>query len=203
MGAMGNWSVHSICVSKEEFHIRSQSKGSSAGRCSFHTNFFEVAIKALEQHNIDLLVLPAHSSTILQPLDLTCNGVFKNHLGQHFQPQPNETRDCQRIRLLAIAAMALEIAMCSFHVTSGFARAGICPLNVQAPLNSHLIKNPIDDAVVERPKKRRRGITIAGRLLTAGQPITVSALGATETTTSTTAITYPVVEEPSEEVAAQ
>lgn len=39
MGAMGNWSVHSICVSKEEFHIRSQSKGSSAGRCSFHTNF--------------------------------------------------------------------------------------------------------------------------------------------------------------------
>jgi hypothetical protein len=40
------------------------------------------ATKALEDANVDLLILPAHSSTILQPLDLTCNGIFKQQLAQ-------------------------------------------------------------------------------------------------------------------------
>lgn len=128
----------------------------------------EATTALLERANVDCLVIPAHSSTILQPLDLTVNGVFKTTLAEHWKPIQGEEKDTRRVRLLAVAALALEAAMSTLHVTAGFARAGIYPFNKQVPLNSDLIRNPLLEVGYQRPRKRSRGPRIAGFLLTSG-----------------------------------
>jgi hypothetical protein len=133
------------------------------------------AIALLQQYGVDLLVIPAHSSTILQPLDLTVNGIFKHYLGEHYAPQADEPKDCNRIRLLATSVLALEIALARLHITLGFARAGIWPFNKEAPLNSALVRHPIHSIVVHPRTRGKRGPKIAGRLLTAA-PSSVPAI---------------------------
>lgn len=51
------------------------------------------AVKALEANNIHTIIAPAHSSTILQPLDLTVNGEFKRLLAKNFKKVDGETND--------------------------------------------------------------------------------------------------------------
>ena len=38
------------------------------------------AIRALQEHNVHMITIPAHSSHMLQPLDLTVNGILKMEL---------------------------------------------------------------------------------------------------------------------------
>src|SRR5205807_1227108 len=94
------------------------------------------SISALQEHSIDELIIPAHSSTILQPLDLAPFGSFKSLFSKHFKLQLDKSKDVRRIRLLAIAAMCLDSALSLLHITSGFSHAGIFPFNKIAPLNS-------------------------------------------------------------------
>ena len=133
-------------------------------------------IQLLRSHDIDELVLPAHSSTILQPLDLSVNGEFKRKLGENFKQIEGEPADQRRLRLLAVSALALEATLTTLTITKGFSRAGIWPFSAQAPLNSSLIINPIDSIVNQRPKRKKRGPNISGTLLTARGPVTSNPL---------------------------
>ena len=63
----------------------------------------EGARKALEDHHIDIITIPPHSSTILQPLDLEPFGIFKKLLSYDFKAIPNESEPDRRIRLLTTA----------------------------------------------------------------------------------------------------
>jgi hypothetical protein len=129
------------------------------------------SVSALQQYAIDELVIPAHSSTILQPLDLAPFASFKSLLSKHFKPQTDEPKDARRIKLLAIAAMCLDTALSLLHVTSGFVRAGIYPFNKLAPLNSSLLKPLTHTLTIQHSKRRKRGPQISGTLLTGGQPM--------------------------------
>ncbi len=120
--------------------------------------------KLLKQHDIDMLVIPAHSSHILQPLDLTVTGIFKHELGKLFRPNFDESLESQRIRLLRAADLALYSAFRSDHVRNGFSRAGIHPFNIAAPLTSPCLVDAAVEKPVEVPKKRRRRETISGKI---------------------------------------
>lgn len=135
---------------------------------SHSTRKHEPTIKLFEQYNIMVLILPAHSSTILQPLDLTCNGELKRLLRLNFLPVGGEDRPTKRNRLLYTAVMCLQIALSGLFITCGFSRAGIYPFCAEAPLNSTLVRHPIEEVDFQPPQKKKRGPSIAGKVLTAG-----------------------------------
>ncbi len=130
------------------------------------TQDFAPALGECEEHNILVLTFPAHSSTILQPLDLEVNMELKRVLGNHFKPIKDELKEDRRIRLLDASVHALQIALAGLYIKSSFARAGIWPYSKEAPLNSHLVRDPLNEPVTNKPNKKRRGHQIAGRILT-------------------------------------
>lgn len=125
------------------------------------------SIIVLHQYWILILVLPAHSSTVCQPLDLTCNHELKRVLTHYFKPKKGEPREETRIRLLNTAVKCLQVALSGIYIQAGFARAGIWPFSRDAPLKSSLVRDPQDEVVKEAPAKKPRRIGISGKLLNA------------------------------------
>jgi len=130
------------------------------------TRGHQPTIDLLEQHNIHLKILPAHSSTILQPLDLSCNKEFKRALRLVFPPLSNEDKPTKRNRLLYSSVFALQSAFLGYQIQAGFKRSGLFPYSPEAPLDSNLVRNPLLERSFEPPKKKKRGVPIAGKLLT-------------------------------------
>ena len=123
-----------------------------------------------EDNNILVNILSAHSSTILQPLDLTVNGELKRLLRQRFKAVKGEDIPTKRSRLMYTTVECLQVALTGIYITDGFERAGIWPFSVDAPLKSNLIIHKIDLMDFAPPSKRKRGPTIAGQVLTFGEP---------------------------------
>lgn len=137
---------------------------------SHSTRQYKPTIDLFEQHNIFVKILPAHSSTILQPLDLTVNGELKRLLKLRFEPKKGESAPTKRNRLMFTTVECLQGAFLAMHITDGFARAGIYPFNINAPLKSNLVKFTTDTIDFSPPPKRQRGVKIAGKVLTTGTP---------------------------------
>jgi len=147
-----------------------------------NTRFSPAAQTALEQANIDLLILPPQSSPILQSLDLTVNGVFKQLLGNYYRTKPNEPLPAQRIRLLSLSALVLESALSILHITKRFARAGIYPFEPQAPFNSTLVESPLLTVTVEPPARKQKKISMVGEILKDGEITLPSLVDVSQTT---------------------
>lgn len=155
---------------------------------SHSTRKHEPTIKLFEENNILVFILPAHSSTILQPLDLTCNKELKRVLRLYFLPLLNEDRATKRNRLLHTSVLCLQSALTALQITTGFARAGIWPFSKEAPLNSNLVRNPLQELEFQAPIKRKRGPSIAGKVLTNGVALPPAI---TSTTPSTSSLPTP------------
>lgn len=126
------------------------------------------------ENNIIVFILPAHSSTILQPLDLSCNGELKRLLKLYFPTVDNEDGPDKRNRLLYTTVLCLQQALGGLHILNGFSRAGIHPFSKQAPLKSNLIRNPLAEVILPPASKKKRGPTIAGQILVNGVDTTLS-----------------------------
>lgn len=133
---------------------------------SHSTRKHEPTIKLFEAYNIIVFILPAHSSTTLQPLDLSCNREFKRVLRQLFHTVENEDRPTKRNRLLFTSIHALQSAFVGHQIQLGFRRAGIFPFSPQAPLNSNLVRNPLAERNYSPSPHRPKGNRIAGRVIT-------------------------------------
>jgi hypothetical protein len=134
------------------------------------TRAHQPTIDLFEANNILVFIIPAHSSTILQPLDLAPNKELKRNLRLNFVPKKDEDRVVKRNRLLYTSVLCLQASLTGLQISLGFARAGIWPFSKEAPLNSNLIRNPLAELEYQPPKKRTRGQRIAGTILTNGQP---------------------------------
>lgn len=135
------------------------------------TRKHEPTIKLFEEHNILVYILPSHSSTILQPLDLTVNAEFKRLIRLRFKPIKDEDKPTKRSRVLYKSIECLQGAFLAIHITDRFARAEIWPFSAKASLNSALVKHPDDLINYAPPTKRKRGPKIAGKVLTYGEAI--------------------------------
>jgi hypothetical protein len=60
-------------------------------------------------------------------------------------------------------------AFLAMHIKDGFARAGIYPFSEGAPLNSSLIRSAVSEKDFQPPAKKKRGPSIAGKVLTNGE----------------------------------
>ena len=126
----------------------------------------DITIGLLKGANIDVLVLPAHSSATTQPLDLTVNGVFKNELSKSFKVISGEKMEDQCSRLLIAAVLALESAMATKHCMTGFSRAGIFPFNPEALWNSELVADPATLIQSMNPTRKTKRARISNTILT-------------------------------------
>lgn len=81
--------------------------------------------KLFRAENIDVVILPAHTSHITQPLDLCVFSLFKRWLRPLPEYRNANTAGLKRIGLLKAADHAFQMATCSRYIEKSFKRAGI------------------------------------------------------------------------------
>lgn len=157
-------------------------------------------IQHLEDHNIKVFTFPAHSSHLLQPLDLSVNKKLKDVLREQFEPIANEPVPDRRIQLLTVSIDCLQEALSPLTVKRGFRRTGVHPFNKQAPFKPSLIKlsRSTTTSTSSKPKMTKRiQRSISNKLLTPSntfKPPTQSFLPATtsSSTLSSSKTSLPV-----------
>lgn len=102
-------------------------------------------------HSIKLVFLPAHSSTILQPLDLNVLAILKQVLSTLFDPIPGESLTDRRNRLLTETHLGLSAALCEYHIKVSWQRSGLFPFSPARPLGSALVNS----AAMPKPAPKR------------------------------------------------
>jgi len=98
-------------------------------------------IDFLIANNIDLVTIPPHSSTVLQPLDLTCNAEFKRILTNNYNPILNLNAPDRRMYLMDLTLKVLPMALSALNIENGYKCSGIIPFNFEQPLKSALVIN--------------------------------------------------------------
>lgn len=113
-------------------------------------------LEFLKDKNIHVVLIPPHSSHILQPLDCGVNGAFKQmythgRKSSLLLPLPE-----RRLKLLKEASIALQQAATTFKVRESFAKSGLYPWNLQVPLASEHVFQALPPQLAEVTRKRRR-----------------------------------------------
>ncbi len=89
-------------------------------------------------NNVHMLFLPAHTSHVLQPLDLGCfsslKSAYRRFLGEH--TALTDTTKVGKANFLEFYAKAREIGLREENIRSGWKATGLYPKNVAKPLNS-------------------------------------------------------------------
>ena len=105
-----------------------------------HRSHINVGIIDLaKQQNIILFVLPAHTSHVLQPLDVGCFGPFErifNNMSHTFM-RDNCGMSITRYNICSVACPAYCKALSQENLQSSFKRSGIYPFNPNAVDPSH------------------------------------------------------------------
>ena len=102
-----------------------------------HTALLETS-NLCRQHNIVLYCLKAHSSHIIQPIDLAFTGSVKVHWEKAVRRHMQETGEAVNIRSFArVLKPAWEAAAVPENGFKGFAASGIYPYNPEKVLSSH------------------------------------------------------------------
>ena len=88
-------------------------------------------IQWAQDHNIILFVLPAHTSHILQPMDVGCFGPFEKILNgmRHTHMRHHATTGIDKYALCEIACKAYTIALTPNNLQASFRKSGIYPLD--------------------------------------------------------------------------
>lgn len=120
------------------------------GHCSRHC-FYACLLLAL--FNIDLLVLPAHASHLIQPIDVSITGPLKAEFTKEMQ-QNNIKIDMKNLKVeetskltspemrrILIESFLAALRKCTTkaNIKSGFEKSGICPIDTSIPLQSKYI----------------------------------------------------------------
>ena len=84
--------------------------------------------KLLLDNFVDLIVLPAHSSHLLQPLDLSVNK-FKCQLAKRWNPEKGVGAEEKRNRLFFCVYYSLQVALVADEVQRGWKMTGLRPFN--------------------------------------------------------------------------
>jgi len=114
-----------------------------------------------EVYHILLFLIPAHSSHITQPLDLSTNGEFKQKLRERLKYVPGETKGEHRNRLLQISGRVLSRVITKDTTLTGCERSGLWPYNPGNAFRSTEVVERIEQLPISAAKgKRKRGMKI-------------------------------------------
>ena len=120
------------------------------GHESHHSDEFEEYCK---EHNIITLCMPAHSSHILQPLDVGCFGPLKKAYGQQIEDmmQAYITHITKDDFFPAFHA-AFNIAMTESNIQGGFRGAGLLPFDPKSVISTLDLKLKTPTPPNSRPR---------------------------------------------------
>ncbi|XP_061174843.1 uncharacterized protein LOC133183985 [Saccostrea echinata] len=106
-----------------------------------------------KQHNIVLFVLPAHTSHVLQPLDLGCFGPFQEIYNAecHKFLRENPSSKITRYNICSLACKAYAHALSQGNLQSSFRRAGIFPFDKNAVDPSNFAPSIVFSAAEQYP----------------------------------------------------
>jgi hypothetical protein len=95
-------------------------------------------------NNVYLLFLPAHTSHVLQPLDLGCfsslKAAYRRQIGE-FNTLTDETK-IGKAKFLEFYSKARQIGLNKTNIQSGWRATGLYPKNVNKPLRSRWVVTP-------------------------------------------------------------
>lgn len=114
----------------------------------------------LEQHNIYILLLPAHSSALMQPLDLCVNAQIKQILSRQWKSNLREPLPEKRRRFITVLHRALETVLNPGYIKTGFERSGIWPFHPDVPLASAMVMAPGAAAGPQGPAKNAKRVKL-------------------------------------------
>lgn len=128
--------------------------------------------KELKRQNIHILFFPAHSSHLLQPLDLSVFGELKAALSERFKIKVNEPQPEKRRRFAAALHRCLLRVINKDTILTGFERTGLFPLNPSIPLSSRSVVPQPPQAAAPMPaahgRKRKQLPMTDGALIDSG-----------------------------------
>ena len=126
----------------------------------------ESARKLFAENNIDLKLLPAHSSTILQPLDLFPFEHFKNYISSTINSQSEAAKSTvTKYELLQVAMDGLEVALVPPYCRKGFEKSGLYPFNPNMPFSSPFLLDELPNDEHQRVGAKRHHRLTEGLLL--------------------------------------
>jgi len=108
-----------------------------------------------KQNKVYLLFLPAHSSHVLQPLDLSVFSVIKRFYRQQIQALSylNDAAPIKKERFITAYNAAREGAITERVIRAGWAAAGICLLNIDRVVNSSQVsRRPVTPPRQHQPQ---------------------------------------------------
>ena len=118
-------------------------------------------IEWAKEHSLILFVLPAHTSHILQPLDVAIFGPFKSYYYTEcaMYMQRHMGQKVTRYDMAKIASKAYLKAMTPLNIQSAFRKTGIFPLSREAIPNDKLLpcESFREDKPLEKVKAVRAG----------------------------------------------
>ena len=126
------------------------------------------AIEFLRDNNVIVGVIPAHSSHILQPLDVGVNGVFKQAFKRLRRTVPGSSTSQKRRDLLGTAHRAMHEALYPRTVRSAWEKSGLCPWAPSRLLADEARVPQTSTTTTDTPKRKtdRSWVSISGCVLT-------------------------------------
>ena len=128
------------------------------------TRSSDVAKKALEDANVAVVVIPSHTSHVLQPLDRGVNRSFKQHLMNHITYKRAAGVAGQRQMMVRAAVKAAAAALNEVTITDCFERAGIVPWSKETITRDPTLVRDIPQTELATPIHRERGHPLNGSI---------------------------------------
>ena len=126
------------------------------------TRSSETAKTALSAANVDVIIIPSHTSHVLQPLDRGVNRSFKHHLMNYVTYKRDEGTAGQRAMLVRAAVKAAAAALNEVTIVDCFERAGIVPWNKDLIIQDPTLVRDVPDTPQRVPVQRGRGQPLDG-----------------------------------------
>lgn len=104
-------------------------------------------------HKIQLVYLPAHTSHVLQPLDISVFGPLKTvyraevNLANHLHPNSPIGKET----FLSCYFRARKKALITDNAVAGWKGSGLWPLNIEKPLNSRFVREDPSQTITVQP----------------------------------------------------
>lgn len=107
------------------------------------------ALAYLQQHGIDMLTFPGHSTHVVQPFDVGLAAIMKTFMARSIQNWNREldggtvvapsAAATKRFVLVSTFLQALDECATKNHIRAAFRRSGIVPVDSEVPLSSPLM----------------------------------------------------------------
>lgn len=126
-------------------------------------------MKEFKDNNIDVVVIPAHTSHITQPLDLVFFAIFKSQLRPSREYLDATTQKARRMAMFMSARSAFYHACDMKNITDSFKRAGIWPLDPTRLMASDCLlraDTPAPQVPDQATKTKANRINISNQIVT-------------------------------------